>query len=117
MGKGMQRYGAYRSQYEQHKKKIIQSSDICGICGKPVDKKLKYPHPMSATVDHIIPLSKGGDPTSFDNLQLAHFKCNRAKSNTLGIEMVSDKKEMDANVGIRNLPLIIDWKNYSPSHH
>lgn len=34
------------------------------------------------TVDHVLPLSKGGDD-SLDNLALACFHCNRRKSNRL----------------------------------
>ena len=51
---------------------------LCGICRQPVDKNLKYPHPMSASLDHIIPLSKGGKHSK-DNVQLAHFSCNSKK--------------------------------------
>lgn len=53
---------------------------VCGICGKPVDKFLPYPNPESASIDHIKPMSKGGDHTK-DNIQLAHLKCNLAKGN------------------------------------
>lgn len=56
-------------------------SDICQICGQPVDDtdienghiKRMYP-----TVDHIIPLSQGGTHT-WDNVQLAHMSCNAGK--------------------------------------
>ncbi len=33
--------------------------DVCAICGKPVDKTLKTPHPMSAEVDELKPVSRG----------------------------------------------------------
>jgi endogenous inhibitor of DNA gyrase (YacG/DUF329 family) len=55
----------------------------CQICGKKVNKKLKYPHPKCATIDHIIPLSKGGTHEP-KNVQLAHFVCNDRKSNIGG---------------------------------
>ena len=51
---------------------------ICGICGKFVDIALKHPHPMSASIDHIIPLAKGGGDAP-DNVQLAHLICNSRK--------------------------------------
>lgn len=51
---------------------------ICGICHQPVDSTLKHPHPMSATTDHIVPLSVGG-PHTYANIQLAHLRCNASK--------------------------------------
>lgn len=46
----------------------------CGICGGKVNGK-PFPHPLSATLDHIVPLSQGGahDPL---NVRLAHLRCN-----------------------------------------
>jgi len=52
---------------------------VCGLCGYPVDKNLCYPHPQSKSLDHIIPLSKGGDH-GVHNVQLAHLVCNLRKS-------------------------------------
>ena len=64
--------------FKKNKKIILATQSICGICGQPVDKSLKFPHPMSPTVDHIIPCAKGGSD-DLDNLQLAHRACNRMK--------------------------------------
>lgn len=50
----------------------------CGICGLPVDKFLKYPNKLSASLDHIIPLAKGGKHVR-KNVQLAHLLCNMKK--------------------------------------
>ena len=55
---------------------------VCGICSLPVDKTLKYPDPLSASLDHIIPVSKGGGHTT-SNVQLAHLLCNLKKSDKL----------------------------------
>ncbi len=43
---------------------------ICPLCGKPIDLTLKTPHPLSCELDEIIPYSRGGSPTSYDNTQL-----------------------------------------------
>jgi len=51
---------------------------ICQICGGKVNKHLKWPHPKSASLDHVIPISKGGTHTR-DNVQLAHLICNTVK--------------------------------------
>jgi hypothetical protein len=51
---------------------------ICGICGDAIDPFLRNRHPEMATIDHIIPLSKGGSHTR-DNVQTAHLSCNVKK--------------------------------------
>ena len=75
----------FAAQFQANRKIILATQSVCGICGRPVDKSLKSPDPMSATVDHIIPVSKRGDPVSLDNLQLAHRCCNRKKSDNMGV--------------------------------
>lgn len=58
-----------------------KANGLCAICGKPVDVAdingghigRKYP-----TLDHIVPLSKGGTHT-WGNVQLAHMSCNAGK--------------------------------------
>ena len=97
-----------QAQFNSNRKKILASQDVCGICGKPVDKSLKYPHPLSATVDHIIPLEKGGHPSDINNLQLAHFTCNRQKSDKL-YEPPAQVKTREV-ISNRVLPLTFDWK-------
>lgn len=37
---------------------------------------------LAMTLDHIIPLSKGGSHTA-DNLQCAHFMCNSKKGDAM----------------------------------
>ena len=50
----------------------------CGVCLHLVDSALSHPHPMSASLDHVMPLSKGGSHTR-GNTQCAHLRCNVAK--------------------------------------
>ena len=54
----------------------------CGLCGKAVNRRLHNPHPLSATLDHIVPLASGGDH-SLINVQLAHMICNSLKGANL----------------------------------
>lgn len=77
------RDGSHRGAFEKNRKKIYATQTVCGICGKPVDFSIKYPHPLSPCIDHIIPIAKGGHPSNLDNLQLAHWTCNRQKSDKL----------------------------------
>lgn len=51
---------------------------VCQLCHKKVNKRLRYPNARCATIDHILPISLGGDDASY-NVQLAHFSCNSAK--------------------------------------
>lgn len=48
----------------------------CQLCG--IKTKNTVPHPQAPTVDHIVPLSQGGDH-SYLNVQCACFSCNSRK--------------------------------------
>lgn len=48
---------------------------VCGLCHKPVDMSLSVPEHGAPTVDHIVPLARGGSDLD-TNVQLAHFICN-----------------------------------------
>lgn len=54
----------------------------CGICGEPIDPTIAYPSPLSKSIDHIIPVSKGGSHTRA-NVQAAHLACNSRKRDRL----------------------------------
>ena len=101
--------GTHRLAFERNKKRIYATQTVCGICGKPVDFELKYPHPMSPCIDHIIPIAKGGHPSDIDNLQLAHWTCNRAKSDKL---FKKAKDEAPEKISNRVLPQSCDWSKY-----
>ena len=60
------------------KRVFIRDGWICQICKKRVDKRFRYPNPMCASLDHILPLSKGGSHT-YRNVQLVHLGCNTKK--------------------------------------
>ena len=47
---------------------------FCGICGKVVVR-------AERSLDHIVPLSCGGEH-SYRNIQLTHWKCNNKRKNT-----------------------------------
>lgn len=70
------RHAALRSALRS---KLLATCDVCAICGRPIDKTLPAGTPMSAEVDEIIPVARGGSPYDFDNLQLVHKICNQRK--------------------------------------
>ena len=105
------RKGEHRTAFEKNRQIILATQEICGICGQPVGRDFKNPHPLSATVDHIIPVAKGGHPSDLANLQLAHRWCNRWKSDRL----VNTTFEFEAgaeNDAPLDLPQHYDWAKY-----
>lgn len=50
---------------------FVRDGGICGICGTPVERSV-------ATIDHVIPMSKGGKH-EYANVQIAHRRCNERK--------------------------------------
>ena len=103
--------GTHRAQFDKNKKKIYATQDVCGICGLPVDKTLRWPDPMSKTIDHIVPISKGGHPSDISNLQLAHFICNRQKADSL-TRQEAVKTTTDEVISNRILPQSMNWAKY-----
>lgn len=55
-----------------------RANGICGICGLPVLYDKHIDNNWSGTIDHIVPLSLGGEH-SMKNCQLAHRVCNSLK--------------------------------------
>lgn len=73
---------------------VSEHGMVCALCGKPIESESEL------TVDHIIPRAFGG-ATTYDNLQLAHRKCNLEKGNryidpeTVENSTENDKKSID----------------------
>lgn len=75
---------AYGVKYDPHvtlKAVMKRDGGVCKLCGKPVDTADRrgngagYNYP---TIDHIVPLSRGGGHV-MSNVQLAHMICNSRK--------------------------------------
>ena len=70
------RWNKGRDQSDRVRARLFDEQDgKCGICQEPMvlgQDKL--------SVDHIVPLSKGGSSRG-ENLQLTHHKCNQKKGN------------------------------------
>ena len=102
--------GTHRTEADRNRKKILATQTVCGICGKPVDKSLRYPDPLAPCVDHIIPVARGGHPSDIENMQLAHWTCNRQKSDKIfRPRQVAQEDEVLSN---RVLPQSRDWTAY-----
>lgn len=53
----------------------------CGVCGERVHRSLRHPDPLSASIDHVIPVAHGGG-NGPENLRLAHLRCNVSRRDT-----------------------------------
>lgn len=53
---------------------------VCGICADPIDPLIRWPNGGSASIDHIMPVSLGGDDTKV-NVRASHLACNLARGN------------------------------------
>jgi len=53
----------------------------CHLCGQPIDYEAHHLHPLSFTIDHIVPRAHTGDDADvLENIAPAHRRCNREKS-------------------------------------
>ncbi|WP_032794588.1 HNH endonuclease [Streptomyces sp. W007] len=55
---------------------------LCHLCGEPIDRTQTAPEPHAPTLDHVIPIARGGGHT-MTNIKAAHFICNSSKSDQL----------------------------------
>lgn len=98
----------HRTAFDKNRRRILMTQEYCGVCGKWVDKSLKRPDPYAPEVDHIIPIAKGGHPSSYDNLQLCHAICNRKKSDNLNADTTRKTEPT-----IDPLAWSTDWTKYT----
>lgn len=66
--------------------KLIKRDGLtCSICGLPCFYGGSYQSDLYPTIDHIVPISKGGGHT-WNNVQVAHRLCNINKRDLIGRE-------------------------------
>ncbi|RAO26486.1 hypothetical protein PSN13_06514 [Micromonospora saelicesensis] len=58
---------------------FVRDQWVCQLCGLPTDVTASPFDPASPTVDHVVPLSKGGEHT-LANTQCSHLGCNSSKA-------------------------------------
>jgi 5-methylcytosine-specific restriction endonuclease McrA len=58
---------------------------ICNICEAEINKRLRFPHYWAATIEHVIPICKGGTHT-WENCRPAHAICNWQKGDSLPVD-------------------------------
>ena len=51
---------------------------VCHLCGEGIPLVVKYPHPLSPSLDHVLPIALGGTHTR-ENSAASHLVCNCSK--------------------------------------
>ena len=64
---------------DRHRAIIAANEPPCHICGQPIDYNLPWLNPGAYVVDHVVPISRGGENT-LENKRAAHRACNAAKA-------------------------------------
>lgn len=59
---------------------VLRDGFDCQICFEPIDWSKRGSRRLSPSVDHIVPISKGGEHV-YDNCRMVHFGCNAKKGN------------------------------------
>lgn len=75
----MSKWSARSYEYQQKRKWFLKRNTVCWICGQDIDQGLRYPHPMSASVDHYIPASTGHNVVDMANWRAAHLRHNQQR--------------------------------------
>lgn len=77
----MSQYHRDTATRDRHRAAIARTRSACHICGEPIDYSLPHLDPRAFVVDHVIPLSKGGDD-ALSNKKAAHRlrSCNASKA-------------------------------------
>lgn len=76
-GRGHRRYKEARARYRAHAEAHALA---CWLCRQPIDYRLRR-GPASWSLDHRIPLSKGGPLLDWTNFRPAHLRCNSSRGN------------------------------------
>lgn len=96
-GKKLKLAKSGKGQGARRRAQMFAGSPNCGLCGKPMivanfKEKLKNIDDkwLAATIDHIVPKSKGGTNTP-DNYMLVHRLCNAIKG-SLSLEEFRERQ-------------------------
>jgi len=60
----------------------VRDRGVCWLCECLVNPDLRHPNRMSRSLDHVIPISKGGSHT-MNNVAITHLRCNISKKDKI----------------------------------
>lgn len=68
------RYWRSRVKRERAKLERDPGLAVCWLCGEDIDMTLPYQHPKAFSLDHVVPLTRGGGIRG--ETRPAHISCN-----------------------------------------
>lgn len=108
-------HGARRIEQVDPRQVFIRDGWQCWICERPIDPSIRHPHPMSASMDHVVPLAHGGDHT-WANVKASHLICNVTRSADEQREQIAVGGERSPGIGwripprgLRDTPSKVRW--------
>lgn len=68
-------------------REILRDRDgaVYWLCCQPIDFSLASTEPMGPTIDHVVPLSRGGRRRALSNMRLAHRRCNERRGSDVAV--------------------------------
>lgn len=75
----------FRGDDINHTEVFERDNWTCHLCKEPINRYLRGDNWMRVTLDHVIPLCKGGSHT-YDNVAAAHWICNMQKGDRLTLD-------------------------------
>lgn len=69
--------GTYR--WKLMRRRLIAEATHCAICGRLLVKDAPPRSSLSPSVDHIVAISRGGEPFKASNLRIVHYSCNAGR--------------------------------------
>lgn len=78
------------STWKSLEKTLRKEDTVCYLCGGMVFVNTPHGYAYSPVIEHIVPISRGGDPMDRDNVALCHYVCNSKKGDKLLSELDLD---------------------------
>ena len=81
----MSRHSARSRRYRDLRAAFLRVNTTCWLCEREIDPTLKWPHPYSESIDHLIATSRYEvDPCDTDYWRAAHLRCNNQRQAKAG---------------------------------
>lgn len=76
----------YRARIDRERRRLRRNPEaaVCWLCGEPVDMSLPYTHPRAFTLDHVVPIDRGGHVLG--ETRPAHRACNSSRGNAAEVK-------------------------------